>query len=171
MTAGAAVRQTIHAAVTKFPGIHLRELERITGESAALISYHMEKLVAEGFAAVREHGGYTRFFPTTKGKATRLKPEDQVWVGMLREQVPLHIVLVLLDDGPLPHGAIVEKVGVAKSTLSYHLAKLAQAHIVVREGRSIRLADRERTYRLLLTYTPTPSLLDAFADLWESLYG
>lgn len=171
MAAGAAVRQSIYTAVRNFPGIHLRELERMTGESAALVSYHIEKLVAEGFVAIREQGGYTRFFPTPKAKAARIKPEDEAWLGMLREEVPLHIVLVLLDEGPLAHGTIVEKVGVAKSTLSYHLAKLAEAEIVTREGRSIRLSDRERTYRLLLAYKPTPTLLDTFADLWENLYG
>lgn len=170
-SAPAGVRQRVYDAVRRFPGIHLREIERQLGESAALVAYHLEKLVAEAFVEVHEQGGYSRYFPTSKGKAASVSARDQVWLGLLREEVPLHIVLVLLDEGPQPHGTIVERVGVAKSTASYHLAKLAEAHVVEREGRLIRLTDRERAYRLLLAYKPTPTMIEAFAELWENLYG
>lgn len=167
----ASVRQRVYDAVRRFPGIHLRAIERQLGESAALVGYHLDKLVADAFVEVHEQGGYSRYFPTSKGRVARVSARDQAWLGLLREEVPLHIVLVLLDEGPQAHSAIVERVGVAKSTVSYHLAKLAQAAIVEREGRLVRLADRERAYKLLLAYKPTPGMLEAFADLWENLYG
>lgn len=169
----ASVRQRVYDAVRRFPGIHLRELERQIGESAALCHYHVEKLIEEGFVDADEQGGYLRFFPTAKGKAASVTARDRVWLGLLRENVPLHIVLVLLDEGPLAHSEIVGKVGVAKSTTSYHLGKLADGGIVEREpgSKKLRLVDRERTYRLLLTYRPTPTLIEAFADLWQGLYG
>lgn len=170
-TPPSTARQRIYDAVRRFPGIHLREIERQTGESAQLAEYHLGKLAADGYVDARGFGGYTRFFPTSKGKAARVTEHDKVALSVLREAVPLHIALVLLDDGPLTHSQIVERVGVAKSTVSYHLTKLAEAKVVVRDGKLIRLADRDATYRLLLTYKPTPGLLDAFGDLWESLYG
>lgn len=171
--APASVRQRVYDAVRRFPGIHLRELERQIGESAALCQYHLGKLVEEDFVDTNEQGGYLRFFPTAKGKAASVTPRDRASLGLLRENVPLHIVLVLLDEGPLPHSEIVAKVGVAKSTTSYHLRKLADGGLVEREpgSKRLRLADRERTYRLLLTYRPTPTLIEAFANLWQGLYG
>lgn len=170
---GLSVRQRVYDAVRRFPGIHVRELERQTGESATLCQYHLEKLVGEKFVEGHEQGGYLRYFPTSRGKSASVTPQDQAILGLLRENVPLHIVLVLLDEEPLSHTEIVEKVSVAKSTVSYHLAKLAEGGIVDREPgtRRLKLVDREHTYRLLLTYRPTPTLIDAFAQLWEGLYG
>jgi len=167
------VRKLVHDVVRRYPGIHLREIERQTGVSAPLAQYHLRKLAEEGYVEVHDQGGYARHYPTEKGKSARVLEEDLPIVGLLREEVPLHIVLLLLDRGAATHTELVEALGIAKSTVSYQLAKLAEAGIVVRtpgETR-LRLADRERIYRLLLAYKPTPTLVDAFANLWEDLYG
>ena len=143
------------------------------GVSAALVSYHLKRLVEEAFVEVHEQGGYARYYPTSKGKSASVTMADMPIVGLLREEVPPHVVLLLLDHGPLTHGELVERLGVAKSTTSYHLTKLAEAGIVERVPASpkLRLAERDRIYRLLLAYTPTPDLLERVADLWNDLYG
>ncbi|HET6405835.1 MAG TPA: ArsR family transcriptional regulator [Candidatus Thermoplasmatota archaeon] len=169
---GVEVRQRVYDAVRRYPGIHLREIERQIGVSAPLAQYHLRKLAEEGFVEVHEQGGYARHYPTDKGKSASVTPRDLPIVGLLREEVPLHIALLLLDRGAMTHAELVEALGVAKSTVSYHLAKLAEADVVERAGDAkLRLKDRERVYRLLLAYRPTPTLVDAFADLWEDLYG
>lgn len=167
------VRKRVYDAVRRYPGIHLREIERQTKVSAPLAQYHLRKLADEAFVEAREQGGYTRFYPTEKGKSARVVEADLPALALLREEVPLHIALLLLDLGPLAHGDLTEKAGVAKSTLSYHLAKLAEAGLVERAPgtAAVRLVDRERVYRLLLAYNPTPDLTDRFASLWEDLYG
>jgi predicted transcriptional regulator len=170
---GAEVRQRVYDEVRRFPGIHLREIERQTGISAPLAQYHLRKLADEGYVEVHEQGGYARHYPTQKGKSASVTAKDLPIVGLLRQEVPLHIALLLLDKGPLTHAELVKELGTAKSTVSYHLAKLAEADVVERAGADakLRLKDRERIYRLLLAYKPTPTLVDAFADLWEDLYG
>lgn len=167
------VRKRVHDAVRRYPGIHLRGLERQLRVSAPLVQYHVRKLAEAGFVEAHEQGGYLRFYPTDKARDVRVTAQDLPLVGLLREEVPLHVALLLLDRGPLSHGELVAAAGVAKSTLSYHLAKLAEAGVVEREPGSarVRLADRDRIYRLLLAYEPTPDLRDAFADLWGDLYG
>lgn len=166
------VRAAVYDAVRQYPGIHLREIERQVGEAAQLVSYHLRKLAEEGFVEVREADHFSRYYPTSKGKSASVLPQDQTIVGLLREERVLHIVLLLLDEGPLTHTELVERMGIAKSTASFHLAKLAEAGVVVRrEGSTkLRLADRARMYRLLLAYKPTPNLVDHFADLWGNLY-
>lgn len=168
-----SIRKRVYDAVRRYPGLHIRGLERNLGISAPLVQYHLRKLVEEGFVEGHEQGGYMRYYPTSKGKSASVTGPDVPIVGLLREEVPLHVVLLFLDHGELAHGEIVAHLGVAKSTASYHLAKLAEAGVVERVPGStkLRLVDRERIYRLLLAYTPTPDLLDAFADLWEDLYG
>lgn len=167
------VRKRVYDAVRRYPGIHVRGLERNVGVSAALVSYHLKKLLEEAFVEAHEQGGYARYYPTSKGKSASVTEADLPLVGLLREEVPLHVVLLLLDHGPLTHGELVERLGVAKSTASYHLAKLAEAGIVARVpgSQKLRLPERDRIYRLLLAYTPTPDLLQEFADLWGDLYG
>lgn len=166
-------RALVFDAVRRYPGIHLRALERELGLSAALVQYHVKKLEAEGFVETREQGGYARLYPTPKAEPVQVRPEDRELLGLLREEVPLHIVLLLLDRGPLTHAELVAALGNAKSTVSYHLAKMAEAGLVDRVAGSTRLQvpERDRVYRLLLAYRPTSDLLDAFADLWGDLYG
>lgn len=168
-----SIRQRVHAAVRRYPGIHVRGLERQLAISAPLAQYHLKRLVADGWLEARTQGGYARYYPTNKGDQTEIAGSDQRLLGVLREEVPLHIVLLLLDHGPQPHGAIVERTGLAKSTVSYHLAKMADVGLVDRVAGSvaIRLVDRERVYRLLLAHEPTPDLIETFANLWEDLYG
>lgn len=167
------VRKRVYDAVRRYPGIHLRGIERNLGVSAALAQYHVRRLEEAGFLESSDQGGYMRYYPTSKGKSARVSDKDQPIVGVLREEVPLHIALLLLDHGPMTHTQLVERLGVAKSTVSYHLAKLAELGVVTREAGSanLRLPERDRIYRLLLAYQPTPDLRDAFADLWGDLYG
>jgi predicted transcriptional regulator len=166
----AGIRKQVYEAVRRYPGIHLRALERNLGVSAPLAQYHLKHLSKAGWVEGRDQGGYTRYWPTAK--EARVRDADQAILGMLREEVPLHVALLLLDFGPMTHGALVERLGMAKSSVSYHLAKLAQANIVEREPKTarIRLTDPERITALLLAYNPTPDMLDSFADLWGDLY-
>jgi predicted transcriptional regulator len=166
------MRKLVYDAVRRYPGIHLRNLERQVGTSAALAQYHLKHLVDEGFVEVHDQGGYTRYYPTSKGKSARVTAKDVPILGLLREGPALHIVLVLLDHGPKTHGELARETKIGKSTLSYHLAKLAEVGIVERvpSQPALRLANRDYIYRLLLTYSPTPDLLDTLSDLWRDLY-
>lgn len=168
-----SVRLQVHEAVRRYPGIHVRGLERALGVSAPLVQYHLRRLEEDGFLDSHEQGGYVRYYPTGKEERIRVTDADLPLVGLLREEVPLHVVLILLDHGPQTHAQLVERLGMAKSTVSYHLAKLAEADIVEREPGTprLRVRDRDRFLALLLAYKPTPDLLDTFARLWGDLYG
>ncbi len=167
------IRHRVHQSIRKYAGIHVRGIERQLGVSAPLVQYHLKKLVEAGYVEAKEQSGYTRYYPTAKSQAVTVTDADLPILGTLREAVPLHIALILLDHGPQTNGQLAQRLGLAKSTTSYHLAKLAQVGIVVRAGDStaIELADAEGVHRILLAHEPTPDLLDAFADLWSDLYG
>jgi predicted transcriptional regulator len=167
-----STRIKVYECVCKYPGIHVRGISRTLDIEVALVQYHLHALAEDKLVEFHEQGGYSRYYPTRKGKTPTVDPADVPLLGLLREEAPLHIVLTLLDQGPLTHREIADATKIAKSTLSYHLAKLAKEGIVERFPSStrVRLAERGRIIRLLTAYKPTPEMRSAFEDLWGDLY-
>lgn len=167
-------RVRIEASIRQFPGIHLRALERETGLSGGLLSYHLKELEHEGLVASREIHGYMRYFPGARSPGPHLTAEDQVYLGTLRERIPFTIVAHLLEAGGLLHKELVARVGLSKSTISYHLKKLVKAGVLLRSpaeaDRRFSLSDPERVRRLIRDYRPTPELLDEFSVAWSEFY-
>lgn len=163
------MRRRIHAAVRQFPGIHVREAARQLDTSVALVEYHVAVLVAAGLVAIERGDRYARLFPAGRGS---VMAEDREAVGLLRERLPLRIVLELLDGGPRRHKDLAEALGIGKSKLSFHLRKLEAGHVVGRSTDGVfALRDGPRIARLLLSYPPTRDLQTEFAAVWLSLYG
>jgi predicted transcriptional regulator len=167
-----STRITIYEAICQYPGIHARALARHVRIEVALVQYHVKALIEDGLVEQHEQGGYTRYFPTKRAGEKGVDALDVSLLSLLREEAPLHIVLVLLDQGGLTHKELAEETEIGKSTLSYHLAKLAEAGIIQRVPGTTRieLTQRERIQRLLAKYKPTPDIRATFDDLWRDLY-
>jgi predicted transcriptional regulator len=170
--ASSSTRLSIFDAIRRYPGIHVRGLARNLRMEVALVQYHLRALGEDGLVESHEQGGYTRYYPTKKAKEGVVDPMDMPLLGLLREEAPLHVVLTLLDQGPLTHKELAEETGMGKSTLSYHLTKLAQAGLIERTPGTtrIQLAQRARIQRILAAYKPTPDVMSAFEELWRDLY-
>lgn len=177
MTAPAAgtTRTKILETVTRFPGIHLRALEREAGLSSSLIVYHLEDLEREGLLLAEEINGYTRYFPGPRSRGPHLDRADRALLGVMREKVPLELTLHLLERGALKHKDLAELLDLSKGTVTYHLKKLADLGIVVKtprgEEKGFTLAEPERVRKLIQQYRPTPETVDEFAELWDDFYG
>lgn len=138
--------------------------------------YHLAYLERHGLVSSREEGGRQRVFPRREGP---LGPQEAVDAGdkavlaLLRQPVPLHAVLVLLDRGECSHAELDAALPVSRSTLHYHMAKLEKAGVVAswRDGkeRRYRLAEADRVLGLLLRYRPPDSLVAGFLEAWEAL--
>lgn len=168
------MRRRILALVNEYPGLHLRELQRRAQTSAMLVEYHLNVLERLGLAMSTEEGGYRRFFPARDAKLP-LGKTDKVWLGLLRQPVPLGIALYLLEHELAPHKELADIVPVTKSTLTYHLKNLEAAGLVVRDpsgvGRDFRLADRQKVLALLRAYRPTPDMVTAYGEMWDQIFG
>jgi predicted transcriptional regulator len=165
------VRRRVYHAVMAYPGVHVRGVEQQLGISAALASYHLHALEKAGWLRSYEMEGYVRWFPGPRSRATRLSLRERRILALLREQAALQATLVLLERGEATHGELVDALGLAKSTVSYHLEKMERAGLVRRRGDAIALADPDLAEGLLLRFEPTPDLLARFRKLWEDLYG
>lgn len=165
------VRRAVYRLVLQYPGIHLRGVEQQLGISSALASYHLHHLEKAGWLRSYEMEGYTRWFPGPRSREARLSRRERKLLGLLREEAALQVTLLLLDRGSLSHGELVGELGLAKSTVSYHLAKMERAGLLRRRAEGVELVDAELAESLLLRFEPTPGLLGRFERLWRDLYG
>ncbi len=170
-------REVILACIGRYPGIHLRGIERELGLSSALVHYHVKSLETSGEVVAAAVGGYLRFYPADLGEGRgEISDEDREVLAALREEIPLHVILLLLDGGPTPQSDLVEELGLAKSTVSYHIDRLVARRLVERVEKAsgervIRVRDAARVRRVLTRYAPTADLIEKFRALWEDFYG
>jgi predicted transcriptional regulator len=143
-----------------------------------LVEYHIHHLISSELVVSVEQGGYNRFFPSqavgTGERIDTLTSRDKRILGLMRQPMPLRIMVFLLAAGKALHKDVCDHLGCAPSTLTYHMKKLVRAEVVVQktagEGKGYHLADRRGVARLLMLYRPAPfDQVDAFTELWLDL--
>lgn len=170
-------RRRVYRCVEDFPGLHLSEVARQCGMDTNHAKYHLGYLGKHGLVSSRDEGARQAFFPRREGPVgpqETVAAADKAVLALLRQPVPLHAVLVLLERGPeVPHAELDAVLAVSRTTIHYHMAKLEKAGVVVsrRRGRErlYRLADGDRVLALLLRYRPPDSLVAGFLEAWEAL--
>jgi DNA-binding MarR family transcriptional regulator len=93
-------------------------------------------------------------------------------LALARRETPRDVLVDLLRYGNSRPGDVAERIGVARSTLEYHLDRLIQQHVVSKErdssGEVVLVLERpEQTVELLQTVDP--SLPDRLVDRFERL--
>lgn len=162
------VKKRLVRLVERYPGLHLRELAREADVSEALAGYHLDRLEEEDLIESRTEEGFRRFYPL---EAPGPDEAEREVLAVLRRQTPLEIVVYLIEQAPASHTEITEQVGLAKSTISYHLSNLREAGLVERrDDDRFELVDPRRIERLLLRWEPPTDLTDKFAELWHRFY-
>jgi predicted transcriptional regulator len=165
------VRRAVYRHVLQFPGVHLRGVEQQLGISSALASYHLHELEKGGWLRSYDMEGYMRWFPGHRSKEAKLTRKERRILGLLREEAAFRTALLLLDKGSVTHGALAERLGLAKSTVSYHIARMERIGLLRRTPEGIELADADLAESLLLRYEPAPDIHGRFRRMWEDLYG
>lgn len=158
-------RERIAAHVQAEPGVHFNELVRELDLAPGQTQYHLGRLdvIAD------ERFGRTHYFP----------PGYDEWergaLALLRRETAADVVAVLLADGPLSAGETAARVGIARSTLSWHRKRLAAAGLVETrpdQGRTLLFVpEPERTAQLLDRAEPSlpGRLVDRFTQLVDGL--
>lgn len=152
------------------PGVHFNELVRSLDLAPGQVQYHLRRLESAAEITERHLYGRTHYFP----------PEFDEWeqgaVAVLRRETAADVVAVLLEEGPTPPAAVAETLGVARSTLEWHLDHLVERDVVVKRrddrGRvTLALARPTETVRLLEAADPSTfgRLVDRFERLVDDL--
>ena len=160
-------RRTVYDTVVSHPGIHLRELERITSLPLGVVRYHLDRLQREGLIFSEEDRYFKRFFP--KGRIPNV-PTDTF--AALRQESLRKIVLYLLSNPGSTHASMMSAMDMPASTLSTYLSILLSKDVVKRERRGkenlYSVVDEEGVVKVLMVYRP--SFLDKLVDSAISLY-
>jgi predicted transcriptional regulator len=164
-------RREIYDFIKKFPGLHMREIQRKLDIPIALVEYHLNIMEKAEIVTTIKEEGYKRYYAASRASLTG--HNERKLLGTLRMRIPLHITLYLLKNKKRTHSEISKDLDIKPSKLSFHLKKLQKIGIVKKlgtvEGKGYMIKDERMVYRLLLAYKPPQDMLVEFADLWESL--
>ncbi len=154
-------RRLLYQYILENPGLHLRALARDMRMGLGHLRHHLEFLEREGLIATAGDGYRKTYFAGKKEFSG-----DKELLGLLRQAKPRMILLLLLNKESLGFEDLRKKVGISKSTLSFHLKKLEVARVLESESQGQRkiykLPDKEKMAELLITYRP--SFIDAAVD-------
>lgn len=160
-------RRKIYDLVSSNPGLHLSKIADILKMRISLVEYHLLFLERHNTIRSVKESGYTRYY--IEGE---IGTADKKILSILRQKVPLNIILYLLKGDNSQHKDILKNVNVSPSTLSYHLKKLVNNEIVnvnsQGEDRGYSINDKEQIIKILVQYKPY-NLFDSFKEIWADL--
>lgn len=162
-------RRRILDAVEQRPGIHFRELQDRVGLAAGTLQHHLHVLQTSGLLVVARERQFTRYYAPGAVRA-----HDRPLVAALRREGSRSILARLADDGPTSTRRLAAVLGRSESTISWHLARLAEAGLVERRrsGQEVHYAivDRAHVIGVYLQYRAsfTDRVLDRLVGLWDA---
>jgi predicted transcriptional regulator len=165
------VRREVRNHVTAHPGLHFNELARELDIATGQAQYHLRKLRKGGDVHREELRGRTHYFPDG------YDPWERRVVALLRRETVREVILYTLEHGDVTSADLATELGVARSTISWHVSTLLDADIAEKtydgHGRAhVRLARPDETRRLLQEVTPSLSdrLVDRFTRLVDASF-
>ena len=165
------IRGEIYDFIIKNPGIRYRVLIRLVGVSNGVLTYHLGML--EKFGEIRvermSNKRVTRYF------TVNIPKEDSNIISCFKSKVIRSIVFFVINNDLCTFNEIVNHIGKAPSTISWHVKKLREAGILrIIHGNDrilYSLTDKAIINRVLLEYqeTFTDQVIDNYADMIEKL--
>lgn len=159
-------RVRIVDAVDGAPGIHFSELVRRLDLAPGQVQYHLRKLRGERAVAEERLYGRTHYYP----------PSFDEWereaLALLRRETAGEIVSQLLTRGPSRPGEVADDLGIARSTLEWHLDRLTDGGLVEKhrgERNRVTLVAARPAETVALLATVEPSLSARLIDRFERL--
>jgi predicted transcriptional regulator len=153
-------RKRIYSIIETSPGIHLRELQRITNLPLATLEYHLNYMTRKKVIIRETDTHYTRYY--TKP----LDPEDKKILSALRQNRMREIVLLIAAAGKSKFQFLMDRLNLPRSTLSFYLKYLVDHNILAKDKIGYEniytIKDEDRIAKVLIAYRST--LLDRLVD-------
>ena len=150
------------------PGVHFNQIKRDLDLATGQVQYHLKRLVDAGELDVERVGGRAHYFDLD------FDPWERRTLAYLRRETAREIILRLHADGPTQPSTLTDELGLARSTVAWHVSNLTEADVLVKSTQrptTVRLAHPERTAELLETVSPSlpDRLVDRFIRTVDSL--
>jgi predicted transcriptional regulator len=154
--------------ICKNPGIRYRELARQTGFSNGVLTYHLNILEQFGYVNKFKHNNITRYYPLN------IPNSDLKIISHLCVYSERDIILFLLNQDFCTFSEIVEYLGKAPSTVSWHLKKLCEDGILTvhhGEYNLYRIDDKKLVNQMLQKYKEsfTDKVINNLVDIANEL--
>jgi len=163
-------RERILAAIEADPGIHFRGLARSLDLAPGQVQYHVRELLGADAVVAEDHRGRTHYYLPTYA------PWERRAIAVLRRETARDVVATLLERDERRPADVADSVGVARSTLEWHLDTLVEADLVEKRrddgGRvTLVLTRPAETGELLARVAPSLAgrLVDRFERLFDAL--
>lgn len=163
-------RKKIYKVVKENAGSHMREIQRASGMSFGMVSYHLSYLGKHNLIKEEKDGNYVRYYLVNSDT------KDEKLLALLRQRSVRMILLFIVTHEGCSRQEISTGVNLSPSTTSWHLKKLIDNGIVVLDKKikgkaysySINIP-KERIINLLITYRESfvDNLVDGLLELWE----
>lgn len=163
-------RERIREHVAAHPGVHFNELARTLDLAPGQVQYHLRRLQRRDAVVEEPLYGRTHYYT----------PEYGAWergaLAVLRRETARDVLATLVERGPSRPAAVAEAVGIARSTLEWHLDHLVEQALVAKERDernhvTLVVAHPEETAAMLRTVEPSlpERLVDRFTRLVDAL--
>jgi len=145
------------------PGIRYRELLRSLGTVNGILSYHLYMLENEEAIRVEKQGGMTRYYPNSIDKR-----EARI-IGMLRIPMVRRIIDFMLVNDGCSLEDIALHVNRSKSTISWHMKRLAEEGIITKYNNLYYIKDKDVITKVLSKYKLVIDKIDVIADNYSNM--
>jgi predicted transcriptional regulator len=158
------IRRKLYRLLVKNPGLNLTTIAELLGTSVPLTVYHLQYLEKQDVIIATKEEGYKRFYIKD-----RIGAETKRMLSLLRQEIPLKIILFLLQHPYSTHKEILTCFDLAPSTLSYHLKKLINKCLIVESSdgfkQGFKVNNEQEIIGLLVRYKPS-KVLERFKEGW-----
>lgn len=159
-------RRRIVDAVHETPGIHFNGLVRTLDLATGQVQYHLKRLLAEESIEATELYGRTHYYPDG------FDAPDRRTIALLRRETTRDIVAHLFEHETARPGTIAEELGVARSTVEWHLDRLIEQDLVEKhrdDGNRVTLELTRPTETVDLLAAVDPTLLESLVSGYTAL--
>lgn len=160
------VRRRIAARIRDSPGVHFNRLVRTLDLAPGQVQHHVRRLGDDGEIVDETWYGRRHYYPPTYDASERQA------LAVLRRETARDVFLELVEGGPARPDAVADAVGIARSTLEWHLDRLCAADLVRKdrdERNHVTLAASRPEAGLQLLAAIEPSLSDRLVDRFTRL--
>lgn len=161
-------RKTLFQLIKKNQGCHFRDLQRKSGLPLSTLRHHLHYLAKNGLLKEEKKGGNNRYF------TQEFSIEQRMLLSLLRQKTIRRILMILMIKKNPSHKEVVEFTKVSPGTVSWHLKKLDEQHIIEAHKKGKHkyyslVIEKKKIIHLLLSYQQSfmDKLLDNVAEMWE----
>jgi predicted transcriptional regulator len=163
-------RERIHRYVADHPGVHFNRLVRTLDLAPGQVQYHLKRLRRAERVVEEPLYGRTHYYTPEYGEWERSA------LAVLRRETARDVLVTLIEEGSSPPAMVTEELGIARSTLEWHLDHLVEQDLVAKERDAnnhvtLVVAQPTETARMLRLVEPSVSdrLVDRFTRLVDDL--